>query len=185
MAIHVYKSVRRCYNFKIPDSLDKEAKDLLMGIMEKCIEEKYQKLVKDAVDNMARSTDGLIDWLKRADIYTKDLEDGIRRFMAIHLNHGFELGMAMIPEDAEDEESEDDEGPGRRTLDEILESQIDIGKIVKKLPKSKKALGEIILYAMDLGSLAHETGFVLASYVSEATLERHYKNLKEENVYIG
>ncbi len=186
MAIHIYKSVRRCYNFKIPDSLDTQAKDLLTTILEKCVEEKYQKLIKDAVDNMVKSTNALIDWLKRADIYTEGLENGIRRFMAIHLNHGFELGMTMMPEEGGDEgEGEDDKGSGRRPLEEILESQIDIGKIVKTLPKSKKGIGEIILYAMDLGSLSHETGFILASYLSEAMIEKHYKTLKEENVYIG
>lgn len=171
------------FHIEIPDSLDRQAKDLLKVIVEHCIEKMYWDSIREAIDNMVNSTEILVTWLKESKYYDKKLESGIRKFMAIHLNHGFELGMNIMPASGDDDEEDDmDE---RRSVEDILTSQLDIKRTVKKMAKSKQNIGEVILYCLDLGTLAHETGFALAGYLSQAMMEKHYDKLKEESRYIG
>ena len=111
--------------------------------------------------------------LKEANKHTKQLEDSIREFVGIQLNMGFSVGNYYTP---------GEDGP---EISEAVEEKMEYSKIVFGLPATKRAIGELVFYCMDLSRLAFETGMMLSYYLSEELVEQHQKELKKSTFYIG
>ncbi len=157
----------------LPKNLDEDSKRLLTRIMGYCLDRKYKKSVLESVNDLENQIKTLMRSLKSSGKYDKSVERGVREFVGMHLNDGFEIGINYTPRD---------EG---RDLIEVIEDEADFWPIVDNLPKSKQGVSEIIFFCLDLGRLAFETGLMLSYYVSEDMVEKHQKQLSKATSYIG
>ena len=161
------------FNLKIPNYVDDNTKTILTGIFGYCLDEESKEKVLEAIDTLITQTNGLIKSLKDSKKYDKEVEQGIREFVGLHLKHGYDIGTYYTP---------GEDGP---ELIDVVGDQFDYNKIVSNLKGSKKSISEVIFYCLDLSRLAFETGLMLAYYLSEELVEQHQTEIKKAISYIG
>ncbi len=157
----------------LPNYIDDTTKDVLVEIFSYCLDEESKDKVLGTVKDLLIQTRKLINSLKKSKKHSKQLEDGIRKFIGLHLNHGFKIGSYYTPgEDGEE-------------LADVISDQLNYGKILAGLTAQKKSIGETVFFCMDLARMAFETGLMLSYYLSEELVEQHQNELRKMSSYIG
>ncbi|HLD57849.1 MAG TPA: hypothetical protein VJA47_06060 [archaeon] len=157
----------------LPNYLDESTRDVLLEIFSYCLDEESRDKVLGSVKDLLIQTRKLVNSLKKSKKHSKQLEDGIRKFIGIHLNHGFQIGSYYTPgEDGEE-------------LADVISDQLNYGKVLAGLPSQKKKIGETIFFSLDLARMAFETGLMLSYYLSEELVEQHQNELRKMSSYIG
>ena len=107
-------------------------------------------------------------------VYTKALEDAIRKFIGIQLEEGMELGKAF--------EHQPD------YLAKLLKRErINYKRYTKKIPAGKKRqMSEYVLASFELGEKAHTIGMLISIIVSKDVSKRYRQQMEKEiERYIG
>ena len=157
----------------LPNYLDEKTRDVLVNIFGYCLDEESRDKVLYAVKNLLTQIRKLINSLKKSKKHTAEIERGIREFLGIQLNHGFEIGNYYTP---------GEDGP---EIIDVLVEKFNYSRVIAKLPTNKKKTAEGVFYCLDLASLAFETGLMLSYYLSEELVEQNQNELKKTSSYIG
>ena len=157
----------------LPKYIDDSTKDVLIKVFSYCLDRESKDKVLTSVKNLLNETRKIINMLKKSKKHTQELESGIREFIGLQVNRGFEIGSYYTP-------GEED----GRDLSEILSESVNYGKIITKLPATKMATGSAVFACMDIAVLAFETGLMLSYYLSEELVEQHQNELRKATSYI-
>ena len=157
----------------LPKYMDESTKDVLVKVFAFCLDNESKEKVLGTVKNLLSEIRILITSLKKNKKHTAELEKTIREFLGLQVNRGFEIGSYYTP-------GEED----GRDLSEILSENVNYGKVISKLPASKKAAASTVFACMDLSVLAFETGLMLSYYLSEELVEQNQNELRKATSYI-
>ncbi|MBI2676097.1 MAG: hypothetical protein HYX24_06575 [Candidatus Aenigmarchaeota archaeon] len=184
MVLHRIRGRSCTVDVDIPAYMDGSTKKILITILQYCLEEKYQKSATESINKLMKSLAELFGWLKEHEIYHPVIEKNVRDFVGLHLNHGFEIGLRYYPYEGEGEDDEEG-GGGEKTLQKILQKQINLEAAAIELPENRQTIGSLIFHCLNLGRIAYETGLMLSVFLSEDMVEKHQEEMRMEGSYVG
>ncbi len=186
MVLHQIRGKTCSIEVDIPVFMDDSTKKVLITILQYCLEDKYRKQVTTSVNKLMESLSQLFGWLKEHDIYDPLIEKSVRDYAGLHLNHGFEIGLRYYPYETEPEgDDEEEDTEGAKTIEKILQKEVNFDEVAKRLPQSRQTIGGLIFHCLNLGRLAYETGLILSVYLSEDMVEKHQHEMRSEGSYVG